>query len=165
MWSMDIVLCTSCTWRVHVVFGCSQAGIAAAPARAVSAVKEMNIPQRIKDIKLPDLPSIGSIASKFWYKSPVLSCHAPVKNAHTDVVIVNTTLWLLVCCGNWFNHWCEIIDNWTCFFLILALAMLIFISLGMPLVEAIYVGPMGSSLATCQTDQRLFQPLNLTQCR
>jgi len=42
-----------------------QAGIAAAPARAVSAVKEMNIPQRIKDIKLPDLPSIGSITSKF----------------------------------------------------------------------------------------------------
>lgn len=33
-----------------------QAGIAAAPARAVSAVKNMNIPQQIKDIKLPDLP-------------------------------------------------------------------------------------------------------------
>nr|CAD7263327.1 unnamed protein product [Timema shepardi] len=32
------------------------AGIAAAPARAVSAVKNMNIPQQIKDIKLPDLP-------------------------------------------------------------------------------------------------------------
>jgi AP-3 complex subunit sigma len=38
-----------------------EAGISAAPARAVSAVKEMNIPQRIKDIKLPDLPSIGGI--------------------------------------------------------------------------------------------------------
>jgi len=47
------------------LFDVLQAGIAAAPARAVSAVKEMNIPQRIKDIKLPDLPSIGSIASKF----------------------------------------------------------------------------------------------------
>nr|CAD7405028.1 unnamed protein product [Timema cristinae] len=34
----------------------SEAGIAAAPARAVSAVKNMNIPQQIKDIKLPDLP-------------------------------------------------------------------------------------------------------------
>ena len=43
---------------------CFQAGIAAAPARAVSAVKEMNIPQRIKDIKLPDLPSIGNLISK-----------------------------------------------------------------------------------------------------
>nr|CAD7459879.1 unnamed protein product [Timema tahoe] len=34
----------------------ARAGIAAAPARAVSAVKNMNIPQQIKDIKLPDLP-------------------------------------------------------------------------------------------------------------
>lgn len=35
-----------------------QAGLAAAPARAVSAVKNMNmnISQQIKDIKLPDLP-------------------------------------------------------------------------------------------------------------
>lgn len=33
-----------------------QAGIAAAPARAVSAVKNMNIPQQIKDMKLPDFP-------------------------------------------------------------------------------------------------------------
>jgi len=39
----------------------TKAGIAAAPARAVSAVKEMNIPQKIKDIKLPDLPSIGNL--------------------------------------------------------------------------------------------------------
>ena len=38
-----------------------QAGISAAPARAVSAVKEMNLPQKIKDIKLPDLPSIGNL--------------------------------------------------------------------------------------------------------
>ena len=38
-----------------------QAGLSAAPARAVSAVKEMNIPQKIKDIKLPDLPSIGNL--------------------------------------------------------------------------------------------------------
>jgi AP-3 complex subunit sigma len=38
-----------------------EAGLSAAPARAVSAVKEMNIPQRIKDIKLPDLPSIGNL--------------------------------------------------------------------------------------------------------
>ncbi|UYV69113.1 AP3S1 [Cordylochernes scorpioides] len=35
-----------------------EAGISAAPARAVSAVKNMNIPQQIKDMKLPDLPSI-----------------------------------------------------------------------------------------------------------
>uniref|UniRef100_A0A1A9UNP1 Uncharacterized protein n=1 Tax=Glossina austeni TaxID=7395 RepID=A0A1A9UNP1_GLOAU len=34
-----------------------KAGISAAPARAgVSAVESMNIPQQIKDIKLPDLP-------------------------------------------------------------------------------------------------------------
>jgi AP-3 complex subunit sigma len=35
-----------------------QAGITAAPARAVSAMKDMNLPQKIKDIKLPDLPNI-----------------------------------------------------------------------------------------------------------
>ncbi|XP_042227773.1 AP-3 complex subunit sigma-2-like isoform X4 [Homarus americanus] len=34
-----------------------RAGLAAAPARAVSAVKSMNLPQQIKDIKLPDLPA------------------------------------------------------------------------------------------------------------
>jgi len=39
----------------------TEAGIAAAPARAVSTLKEMNIPQRIKDIKLPDLPSLGNL--------------------------------------------------------------------------------------------------------
>jgi AP-3 complex subunit sigma len=33
-----------------------EAGISAAPGRAVSAVKSMNIPQQIKDLKLPDLP-------------------------------------------------------------------------------------------------------------
>lgn len=33
-----------------------EAGISMAPARAVSAVKNMNIPQQIKDMKLPDLP-------------------------------------------------------------------------------------------------------------
>lgn len=33
-----------------------EAGLSAAPARAVSAVKSMNLPQQIKDIKLPDLP-------------------------------------------------------------------------------------------------------------
>ncbi|CAD5113479.1 DgyrCDS2644 [Dimorphilus gyrociliatus] len=38
-----------------------EAGITAAPARAVSAVKEMNLPQKIKDIKLPELPSIGGL--------------------------------------------------------------------------------------------------------
>lgn len=38
-----------------------EAGLASAPSRAVSAVKELNIQQRIKEIKLPDLPSIGSL--------------------------------------------------------------------------------------------------------
>lgn len=33
-----------------------ESGIIAAPARAVSAVKNMNIPQQIKEMKLPDLP-------------------------------------------------------------------------------------------------------------
>jgi len=37
-----------------------EAGLAAAPARAVSAVKNMNIPQQIKDIRLPDLPSLSN---------------------------------------------------------------------------------------------------------
>lgn len=42
-----------------------EAGLSAAPARAVSAVKSMNIPQQIKDIKLPDLPqAIKDL--KFW---------------------------------------------------------------------------------------------------
>jgi AP-3 complex subunit sigma len=42
----------------------AEAGITAAPAKAMSAVKEMNIPsltQKIKDIKMPDLPSIGGL--------------------------------------------------------------------------------------------------------
>ncbi|CAH0766992.1 unnamed protein product [Bemisia tabaci] len=33
-----------------------EAGISGAPSRAVSAVKNINIPQQLKDIKLPDLP-------------------------------------------------------------------------------------------------------------
>lgn len=33
-----------------------QAGLSGAPTRALSAVKNMNIPQQIKDIKLPELP-------------------------------------------------------------------------------------------------------------
>lgn len=42
----------------------AEAGIAGAPAKAMSAVKDINIPsltQKIKDIKLPDLPSIGNL--------------------------------------------------------------------------------------------------------
>ncbi|CAG2167047.1 unnamed protein product [Oppiella nova] len=39
----------------------SFAGISAAPARAVSAMKSINIPQQIKDMKLPDLPNISSL--------------------------------------------------------------------------------------------------------
>ena len=41
----------------------NEAGLAGAPAKAVSAVKEMNIPQKIKDIniKLPDMPSLGNL--------------------------------------------------------------------------------------------------------
>jgi len=42
-----------------------EAGISAAPARAVSAMKSMNIPQQIKDIKLPDLPSLGNFKNPF----------------------------------------------------------------------------------------------------
>ena len=38
-----------------------QAGISAAPARAVSAMKNMNLPQQIKDMKLPDLPAISGL--------------------------------------------------------------------------------------------------------
>ena len=33
-----------------------QAGLSAAPTRAISAVKNISIPQQIKDIKLPELP-------------------------------------------------------------------------------------------------------------
>ncbi len=33
-----------------------QAGMSAAPTRAITAVKNMNIPQQIKEIKLPELP-------------------------------------------------------------------------------------------------------------
>ena len=38
----------------------SEAGLTGAPSKAISAVKEMNISnftQKIKDIKLPDMPS------------------------------------------------------------------------------------------------------------
>jgi len=42
-----------------------EAGLAAAPARAVSAVKNMNLPQQIKDIKLPDLPSLPNFKNPF----------------------------------------------------------------------------------------------------
>lgn len=39
----------------------SEAGISAAPSKAISAVKENlpNLTQKIKDIKLPDLPSLS----------------------------------------------------------------------------------------------------------
>jgi AP-3 complex subunit sigma len=42
----------------------SEAGMGGAPSKAMSAVKEMNISnitQKIKDIKLPDLQSLGNI--------------------------------------------------------------------------------------------------------
>lgn len=38
-----------------------QAGLSAAPARAVSAVKNMNIPQQLKDMKFSDLPTISGL--------------------------------------------------------------------------------------------------------
>lgn len=38
-----------------------QAGLSAAPARAVSAVKNMNIPQQLKDMKFSDLPNISGL--------------------------------------------------------------------------------------------------------
>lgn len=57
----------------HIRIWCVQAGITAAPARAVSAVKNMNIPQQIKDMKLPDLPqAIKDL--KFW---PAVTSLAP----------------------------------------------------------------------------------------
>lgn len=37
-------------------FSIFQAGLAGAPSRAVSAMKNMNIPQQLKDMKLPDIP-------------------------------------------------------------------------------------------------------------
>ena len=44
-----------------------QAGFSAAPTRAISSIKNMNIPQQIKDIKLPDLPqAIKDL--KMWYE-------------------------------------------------------------------------------------------------
>uniref|UniRef100_A0A1I7ZLS8 Clat_adaptor_s domain-containing protein n=1 Tax=Steinernema glaseri TaxID=37863 RepID=A0A1I7ZLS8_9BILA len=42
-----------------------EVGIAAAPARAVSAVKNINIPQQFKDLKLPDLPSLSNFKKPF----------------------------------------------------------------------------------------------------
>ncbi|CAJ0584183.1 unnamed protein product, partial [Mesorhabditis spiculigera] len=42
-----------------------EAGISAAPARAVSAVKSMNLPQQIKDLKLPDLPGLSNLKNAF----------------------------------------------------------------------------------------------------
>ncbi|VVD00864.1 unnamed protein product [Leptidea sinapis] len=34
----------------------AEAGLSAAPARAVSAVKSINLPQQLRDMKLPDIP-------------------------------------------------------------------------------------------------------------
>ncbi|CAF4742023.1 unnamed protein product [Pieris macdunnoughi] len=45
----------------------AEAGISAAPARAVSAVKSMNLPQQLRDMKLPDLPQ----AIKAYPNTPV----------------------------------------------------------------------------------------------
>ncbi|XP_072937514.1 AP-3 complex subunit sigma-2 isoform X2 [Epargyreus clarus] len=45
----------------------AEAGISAAPARAVSAVKSMNLPQQLRDMKLPDLPQ----AIKAYAAAPV----------------------------------------------------------------------------------------------
>ena len=43
--------------QVNVIsFLMLQAGISAAPTRALTAVKNMNLPQQLKDIKLPELP-------------------------------------------------------------------------------------------------------------
>ena len=37
-------------------FALPQAGISAAPSKALSKVKNMNLSQQLKDIKLPELP-------------------------------------------------------------------------------------------------------------
>uniref|UniRef100_A0A0K0F919 Clat_adaptor_s domain-containing protein n=2 Tax=Strongyloides TaxID=6247 RepID=A0A0K0F919_STRVS len=42
-----------------------EAGISAAPARAVSAIKNINVSQQIKDLKLPDLPSLTNFKNPF----------------------------------------------------------------------------------------------------
>jgi len=47
--------------NLFFAFCIMQAGIGAAPQRAAAAIKEMNIPQKFKDIKLPDMPNF-----KFW---------------------------------------------------------------------------------------------------
>lgn len=50
----------------------SEAGLTGAPSKAMSAVKEMNISnfkQKIKDIKLPELPSSISRVSNFKISS------------------------------------------------------------------------------------------------
>lgn len=64
-----------------------QAGLAAAPARAVSAVKNMNmnISQQIKDIKLPDLPqAIKDL--KFWYsQNPYVECTGSAGEDHNPL--------------------------------------------------------------------------------
>jgi AP-3 complex subunit sigma len=42
----------------------TEAGISGAPSKAMSSIKDIsisNITQKIKDIKLPDLPSLGNI--------------------------------------------------------------------------------------------------------
>lgn len=39
----------------------AEAGLAAAPSRAVSAMKDMNLPQKLKDLKMHDLSSIASL--------------------------------------------------------------------------------------------------------
>ena len=58
---------SSVFWAVHLIIVMFQAGLSAAPTRALSAVKNMNLPQQLKDIKLPELPqAIKDL--KLWYQ-------------------------------------------------------------------------------------------------
>lgn len=63
-----------------------EAGISAAPARAVSAVKSINLPQQLRDMRLPDLPqAIKDL--KFWPLSQGAYNATPVSIATN---IINT---------------------------------------------------------------------------
>lgn len=54
-----------CLYFICFYFLVTQAGLSAAPAAVVHQLKSMNIPQQIKDMKLPDLPQAIKVRQLF----------------------------------------------------------------------------------------------------
>ncbi|XP_003374415.1 hypothetical protein Tsp_09763 [Trichinella spiralis] len=61
---------------ILVPFHYAKGGIVTAPARAVTAMKNMNLSQQIKDIRLPDLPST-CVTQNELHATTIDPSHAP----------------------------------------------------------------------------------------